>query len=245
VEARAGWPHDAPALGAGRAGRGAGCAGLCGPDRENRSLGPVGLALGVWVVAGSIADLWARTGREGFAARLGRLRRLPRADWGKATSHTGLGITIFAVAGLTAWQVEDIRTVNIGETFEVGGYPITLDDVREVQGPNYESTMAFLTVQDGNNTFVLTPEKRIYPAAGMPTTEASIDYGLMRDVYLVIGDAQDDGSWTVRSYIKPLANWLWAGCIIMSLGGLISLTDRRFRVAAGARRAPEQGVPAE
>jgi cytochrome c-type biogenesis protein CcmF len=209
------------------------------------ALGPVGLALGVWVVAGAVADLWARTGREGMGTRLSRLTRLPRADWGKATAHSGLGITIFAVAGLTAWAVEDIRTVRIGETFEVAGYPITLDDVREVQGPNFQSTMAFLTVQDGSRTFTLTPEKRVYPAAGMPTTEASIDYGFMRDVYLVIGDAQADGSWAVRSYIKPFANWLWAGCIIMSLGGLISLTDRRYRVAAGARRAPGQGVPAE
>ena len=209
------------------------------------ALGPVGLALGVWVIAGALADLWARTGREGLGTRLSRLTRLPRADWGKATAHSGLGITIFAVAGLTAWAVEDIRTVRIGETYQVAGYHITLDDVREVQGPNFRSTMAFLTVQDGNRTFILTPEKRVYPAAGMPTTEASIDYGFWRDVYLVIGDAQADGSWAVRSYIKPFANWLWAGCIIMSLGGLISLTDRRYRVAAGARRAPGQGVPAE
>ena len=210
------------------------------------ALGPIGLALGLWVVAGAALDLWQRTGRDAIGVRLGRLTRLPRADWGKATAHAGLGITIFAVAGLTAWQVEDIRTVRIGETYQVAGYPITLDDVRQVQGPNYESTMGFLTVQDGSNRFVLTPEKRVYPAAGMPTTEASIDYGFWRDVYLVVGDPQADGSWTIRTYIKPFANWLWAGCIIMSLGGLISLSDRRYRIAAGARRAPGgQGVPAE
>jgi cytochrome c-type biogenesis protein CcmF len=209
------------------------------------ALGPVGLALGMWVVLGALADLWARTGRGPVMGRVARLTRLPRADWGKATAHSGLGITVFAVAGLTAWSVEDIRVAQIGERFEVAGYGITLNDVREVQGPNFRSTMADLTVQDGARTFTLNPDKRIYPAAGMPTTEAAIDYGFLRDVYLVIGDRQDDGSWTVRSYIKPFANWLWAGCLIMALGGLISLTDRRYRIAAGARRGAPQGVPAE
>jgi cytochrome c-type biogenesis protein CcmF len=80
----------------------------------------------------------------------------------------------------------------------------------------------------------------------MPTTEAAIDYGFLRDLYLVIGDPQDDGGWAVRTYIKPFANWIWAGTIIMSLGGVISLTDRRHRVAAGARRTtPAGAVPAE
>jgi cytochrome c-type biogenesis protein CcmF len=208
------------------------------------ALGPVGLALGIWVVGGAIADLYNRAGRDGLTARLGRMMRMPRADWGKATAHSGLGITVFAVAGLLAWEAEDIRTVPIGASFEVDGYSITLLDVREVQGPNYDSIMADLRVQRGAQDFMLHPEKRVYPAAGMPTTEAAIDYGFWRDVYLVIGDEQDDGSWTVRSYIKPFANWLWAGCIIMSLGGLLSLTDRRYRVAAGARKLPA-GTPAE
>jgi cytochrome c-type biogenesis protein CcmF len=80
----------------------------------------------------------------------------------------------------------------------------------------------------------------------MPTTEAAIDYGFLRDVYLTLGDPQDNGGWAVRSYIKPFANWLWLGSALMALGGLISLTDRRFRVAAGARRpTPVAGVPAE
>ena len=210
------------------------------------ALGPVGLALGVWVVAGAVADLWQRTGREGVAHRLRRLTRLPRADWGKAVAHAGLGITIFAVAGHVAWQTEDIRVAQKGESFEVAGYRITLEDVREVEGPNYLSTMATMHVVRGRQDFRLYPEKRIYPVAGMPTTEAAIDYGFWRDVYLVLGDPQAGGGWAVRSYVKPFANWLWAGCIIMALGGLISLSDRRYRVAAGAAKAPVPGaVPAE
>ena len=147
-----------------------------------------------------------------------------------------------------AWQVEDIRVAQKDVPFEVGGYTLTLTDVQDVRGPNYVSTMGFVTLaKDGADIAVLNPEKRIYPVAQMPTTEAAIDYRMMRDVYVVIGDQQADGGWVIRTYIKPLANWLWLGCLLMALGGLISLTDRRFRVAAGAskRAGAAKPVPAE
>ena len=124
---------------------------------------------------------------------------------------------------------------------------MTLADVRRVEGPNYFSTMAEIVLaRNGQEVARLTPEKRVYPVAGMPTTEAAIDNGVFRDLYVVIGDPQEGGGWAVRTFIKPFANWIWAGAIIMALGGVLSLTDRRFRVAAGARRqAPTGGVPAE
>ncbi len=206
-------------------------------------LGPVGLFLGAWIVAGAAVDLWSRTGRNGSVARL---MRLPRADWGKAVAHTGLGVTMFAIAGLTAWEVEDIRVAQIGEPFDVGGFTLTLEDVKRGEGPNYLTTMGMVKLEkDDRFLATLTPEKRTYPVARMPTTEAAIDYRVMRDVYVVIGDRQDEGGWTIRTYIKPFANWIWGGCILMALGGALSLSDRRFRVAAGARRAPAGGVPAE
>ena len=207
------------------------------------ALGPVGLFLGAWVVGGALTDLFIRTGRSG-AGRLGRLLRLPRADWGRAAAHSGLGVVIFAVAGLTAWQQEDIRVVQPGETFTVGAYDLTLLDVQQGRGPNYSMTQAAVALKrDGRDLALLHPEKRFYPVARMPTTEAAIDYRLLRDVYVVIGDEQANGGWVMRTYIKPFAGWIWAGCLIMAFGGLLSLTDRRFRVAAGARRA--QAVPAE
>jgi cytochrome c-type biogenesis protein CcmF len=207
------------------------------------ALGPVGLFLGAWMVFGAAFDLWSRTGRNG---RLGRLMRLPRADWGKSVSHAGLGVTVFAIAGLTAWEAEDIRVVQIGEPYQVGAFELTLQEVKEVQGPNYQSTMGVVRVtRNGAEVAVMNPEKRNYPVARMPTTEAAIDYKFLRDLYVVIGDPQNDGSWAMRTYIKPLANWIWAGCLLMALGGTLSLSDRRFRVAAGARRAPDTGVPAE
>ncbi|MGB1024578.1 MAG: cytochrome c-type biogenesis CcmF C-terminal domain-containing protein, partial [Paracoccaceae bacterium] len=214
-----------------------------------RSLaGLITLALGVWLVAGAAVDLWQRTGQgREIAAKFGRLTRLPRADWGKAVAHAGLGITFIGVGALVTYQIEDIRVAQIGEEFDVGAYHLTVRDVREVQGPNYISTMAFVEVaKDGRIVDVLTPEKRIYPVAGMPTTEAGIDSGFTRDVYVALGDPQLDGGWAVRTWIKPFANWIWGGAIIMALGGALSLTDRRYRVAAGAARdRAAVGVPAE
>ena len=210
------------------------------------TLGPIGAGLGVWVVLGALTDLWQRGGRGDFGARLSRLARLPRADWGKVLAHSGLGVTIFAVAAITAWATEDIRVVKIGETFPLGAYEITLQAVNKVEGPNYHSTMAdMLVTKDGAEVAFLHPEKRFYPVAGMPTTEAAIHQGAFRDLYLVIGDPQDAGGYAVRTYIKPFADWIWGGAILMAIGGMFSLSDRRFRVAAGARPAPQVTVAAE
>ena len=220
--------------------------GLAFAMQTGRSaLGPVGLGLGAWVVAGAIADLWARTGRGAVAGRLGRLPRLPRADWGRVTAHGGLGVTVFACAAMNAWMIEDIRLVRVGETWPLGSYSVTLDAVRkDVAGPNYLSTEAEMSVaRNGVAVTQLIPEKRRYPVQGMQTTEAAIDQGFWRDLYLVIGDPQDDGSWAVRGYVKPFANWIWGGALLMAFGGALSLSDRRYRVAGGARRVA--GVPAE
>lgn len=203
------------------------------------ALGPVGLGLGSWVVFGALADLWQRAGRGALREKLARLGRMGRADWGKATAHSGLGVTIFAVAAMHAWAIEDIRVVRLGETFPVGAYEVLLKDVHQEQGTNYTTTMAEMEVsQNGAHVVTLYPEKRVYPVQAMPTTEAAIDYGLTRDLYLVIGDPQEGGGYAVRAYVKPFANWLWGGALLMAFGGLLSLTDRRYRLAAGARRAP-------
>jgi cytochrome c-type biogenesis protein CcmF len=215
-------------------------------------LAPLGFALAVWAIGGAVVDLWSRTGRGDAASRVRRLRNLPGADWGKAIAHAGMGITTIGVAGLMAWEVEDIRVAMPGEryTIEAFGpwaYDVRLNDVTRAEGPNYVTTMASIDVmRDDRLVAHLEPEKRVYPVAGMPTTEAAIDNGILRDVYVVIGDPQEGGGWAVRTFVKPLANWIWAGCIVMALGGMVSLGDRRYRVAAGARKPqPPAGVPAE
>ena len=211
---------------------------------ERSLMAPFGAFLGAWLILGAAVDLWTKTGAN-LATKLRRAWHLPRSDWGRVVAHAGLGVTIIGISLMLAWETEDIRVAQVGETFEVAEHQITLAAVDDVQGPNYLSTMAEMRVaRNGREVAVLFPEKRVYPVAGMPTTEAAIDNGVFRDIYLVIGDEQPGGGWAVRSYVKPFANWIWAGAIIMALGGTLSLTDRRFRVAAGARKQPA-GVPAE
>ena len=215
------------------------CTSLTWAVQTGRSLiGPVGIGLGVWLVIGVIIELYQRTGSGHGKWR--RLLRLPLADWGKATAHAGLGIIIFGVAGITAWQTEDIRVMAIGESVKISGFTITLNNVEELRGPNYLTTMANIKLARGGRILaILHPERRYYPVADMPTTEAGIDSGFWRDVYIVVGDAQPEGGYAVRTFVKPLANWIWTGAIIMALGGLLSLFDRRYRVASATRRGSQ------
>ena len=223
--------------------------GLAYALQSGRSaLGPVGVALGVWVVGGALLDLWLRGGRENWTSRLRRISKLPRADLGKAVAHIGVGVTVFGVAAVLAWESEDIRVAQVGDSYDVGAYTFELRDVRQAEGPNYVTTLADIAVsRDGAPVTVLTPEKRFYPIAQMPTTEAAILNGILRDIYVVIGDPQADGGYAVRIYLKPFANWIWGGAMLMALGAFISLTDRRLRVGAGAgkRKRKPVGVPAE
>ena len=210
-------------------------AGLIWAIQTGKSLiGPVGVFLGAWIVMGTILDLFSKLGR---SISLKRLIVLPRADFGKFFAHSGLGITMFAIAALTSWEKEDIRVVPVGGSWKIAAYELKLNSVENVRGPNYFSTMGVIAVsKDGQLLTVLRPEKRNYPVAQMPTTEAAIDYRLSRDLYVVLGDQQSDNWWTIRTYLKPFTNWIWGGCALMAVGGLLSLTDRRLRIAAGRRK---------
>ena len=145
---------------------------------------------------------------------------------------------IFAIAALTAWEIEDIRVAHIGEPFRVGAYGVTLLEVEQVSGVNYTSMRATVSLsRNGRPITQLHPERRLYTASGMPTTEAAIDSRLLRDFYVVLGDRQEQaGAFVLRSYVKPMANGIWGGALLMALGGGLSLLDRRYRVAAGGMK---------
>ena len=131
----------------------------------------------------------------------------------------------------------------------MSGYDFVLNSVEGVRGPNYVAQIGQVDVsRNGQAVASLSPETRVYLVQRMPTTEAAIDMGLTRDVYVVLGEKQESGDgYAVRTYIKPFANWIWIGAIVMSLGGTLSLTDRRFRVGATRRpqMAAKAAVPAE
>ena len=207
---------------------------------DGRMLAPVGVALAAWLIMSSARELLIgvriRTPARVFSSL--RLNRHPRRVWGKSLAHAGLGVTLFGISAITAWESVDIRLAEPGDTFDVANYEFHFRDVRQEVGPNYVSVAGVFDVsRSGSPVTSLAPEKRTYLVSGSQTTEAAIDVGFSRDLYLVLGERRDGGSWVVRTYVKPFAVWIWAGAAIMALGGLLSLSDRRLRVGIGRHRS--------
>jgi cytochrome c-type biogenesis protein CcmF len=205
--------------------------------------GPVfaflGMALAAWLGVGVIAELAERVRlfRVPIRESLRRFGRVPRATWGMTAAHFGLAIMVAGVVGSSAWKIEKIQVMSRGDTIEVAGYEFLFDGAREVQGPNYRATRGlFLVSRDGERIAALSPEKRVYPIERQPTTEAAIRSTFLGDLYAVIGDGEGEGAYVTRIYFNPLVPWIWAGILIMVVGGLTSLSDRRHRVGAPARR---------
>ncbi|WP_422362832.1 heme lyase CcmF/NrfE family subunit [Pyruvatibacter mobilis] len=218
-------------------------------------LAALGLALATWLVAGAVVDLAerARVGRIPFAESLNRLKGLPRSAWGTAIAHAGVGVLVFGVVGVTAGAEERVELMSAGQSIEIGGYKVVFEGVQPAPGPNYEADRGIFTLKRGGQEVgQLFPEKRFYPVARMPTTEAAIRTTILDDVYVVLGDPQPgaapgEARWVVRAYHNPLQPLVWIGCIVMVLGACVSLADRRLRVGAPSRKSRVQpaGAPAE
>ncbi|GAB2897375.1 heme lyase CcmF/NrfE family subunit [Uliginosibacterium flavum] len=188
----------------------------------------LGLSLAAWVLAGSAQLLWTRVqGEDGLWARISGI---PGSWWGMWLAHLGIGIFIIGVTLVKTLESNADVTMKIGSSTQLAGYDFTLDTVREIKGPNYNAAQADLSLAlKGQHINVLHPEKRIYTARQMPMTESSIDTGLFRDVYVSLGDAVGPDSWVVRLYYKPFISWIWAGCLLMVIGGLCAAMDGRYR----------------
>jgi len=197
----------------------------------------LGVAIAVWVFASTLTELGERIGlwrrAKGAWRRLGSL---PRSAWGMTIAHAGLAVAVLGMTGASAWKEEAVARLEPGGSTTVGGYEYRLDAVRRVPGPNYWAYRAHFTVtRDGREIVQLEPERRFYLVQRMPTTEAAIHTNGIADLYAVIGDPDGKGGWTVRIYREPLVPLIWGGILVMAAGGLLSLSDRRFRVGAPAR----------
>jgi cytochrome c-type biogenesis protein CcmF len=207
-------------------------------------LAAVGLAIATWLVVGAGVEIAERVklGKIPIGQSLNRLKGLPRSAWGTAIAHAGVGVLVFGVVGVTAGAQERVVLMQAGQTLEIGPYELAFEGVTPAPGPNYEADRGIFTVsRDGAVVGQLTPEKRFYPVAKMPTTEAAIRTTILDDVYVVLGDPQPGAApgqtqWIVRAYHNPLQPLVWVGCIIMVLGSIVSLSDRRLRVGAPSRK---------
>jgi cytochrome c-type biogenesis protein CcmF len=208
-------------------------------------LAPFGIALGVWVVAGAMAEWSARikllAGPAGDTLR--RAMGLPRAAYGTLLAHVGLGISVIGIVATTAWQSETVLALKPGERGEVAGYTFVFHGVRLAPGPNYSEQIGRVTATRGGAPVAeLAPSKRLFETPRQATTEAGIHAAWGGDLYVVLGDALPDGAFVVRAYFHPLVRLIWLGAIVMALGGIVSLLDRRLRVGAPQRSARRAAV---
>ena len=226
----------------------------------------LGLGLGAWLMLGAATDVVRKAkpaSAKLFSAQTrNRMFNLPRSAFGTAIAHAGLGLVVIGITGISAWRVEEIAAVTVGDSLSVSGYEFHFDDIEALLGPNYTTKRATVTVtKNGKPITTLHPEKRYYPVEDTTTTEAGIHPGLLRDLYAVLGEPQSQATgttgelpqtWALRIYINPLVTWIWLGALVMAVGGVVSLSDRRLRfgVPAGGKRRAEtaqepQPAPAE
>ena len=208
----------------------------------------LGFALAAWLIFGALAMLarrWRGAG-EGFNSRL--VRTTPMSVYGMVIAHAGLGVMCAGVTAMSSFETSKVLVMRTGDVVAIGPAQVTLNNVRDVAGVNYTATAASFSVRQGDSIRDLVSERRFFPNSRNQTTEAAIAAGFTGNTYVAIGEPDPSGGLTVRLYRHPLVGWIWGGALLMALGGVASLSDRRFRLGAATparQMLPPMMVPAE
>ncbi len=198
-------------------------------------MGMLGMVLVFWILVTTVQEVMQRIDAMPNSEKdsvISRLRKLTPSHWGMVLGHVGFAIVIIGITLVSNYELERDVRMDVGDTVSLAGYDFTFKDLRKVQGPNYEADAGVFDVtQDGKMVAVLIPEKRLYIVQRMPMTEAAIHSNIKRDLFIAMGEPLDDGAWAIRIYIKPFVVWLWAGAVVMAMGGIFSISDKRYRMA--------------
>ncbi|MAW33952.1 MAG: c-type cytochrome biogenesis protein CcmF [Proteobacteria bacterium] len=194
----------------------------------------LGLFLALWIIGSIVTTLVERVANIALKTRFSKLhalKKIPLGFWGMLTAHFGVAVFIVGITMVGAYESEKDYRMEIGDSAAIGKYTFVLDGFENKEGPNFNSTVGKFSVFSNKEFLVsLSPEKRFYHVQQMVMTEASIDTGITRDLYLSLGEPLNDGSWVVRIYYKPFVVWIWFGAFIMALGGIMAAFDRRFNL---------------
>ncbi|MCX7068502.1 MAG: heme lyase CcmF/NrfE family subunit [Methylococcales bacterium] len=190
----------------------------------------LGLTLALWTVAMTGLSLVDRVGVQGFSWQ--RLASIPSGFYGMSIAHCGIAVFVIGITLTSVYSVEKDVRLALDESVELSGYVFSFHGVKETQGENYIAQQAFVTVShEGKQVAQLEPQKRVYSVQTMPMTEAAIDAGLFRDLFVAIGEPLGkQGAWSLRIYYKSFIRWIWLGAIFMAVGGLCAACDRRYRI---------------
>ncbi|WP_233861683.1 heme lyase CcmF/NrfE family subunit [Paraburkholderia adhaesiva] len=201
-----------------------------------RPLIGLGILLAAWSVATVAVGVRERVGGQS-GPLLARCARIPRATYGMWLAHCGVGVFIVGVTLVNGFEAERDLLMHRGDSVSLGAYRFRFDGTDKVSGPNWQGTRAAITVtKDDAPVATLHPEKHLFNAQDTPMTEAAIDHGVLRDLYVALDQSTPDGGWTLRIQIKPFVRWIWAGCVLMALGGVLAASDRRYRLAPSRGR---------
>ncbi len=199
-----------------------------------------------WQVAATLVVAFWIVGSHGkdlvYRARLG-LRRVPLAYWGMTLAHLSFSMALLGVALTSQFSLEKDLRMSPGDTLTLGDMAFQFEGVTMVHGPNYVAQQGTFVVMDGDTRLLLKPEKRRYAVSGNVLTEAAIDPGFLRDIYVSLGEELDGGDWAVRLQIKPFVRWIWLGGLLMALGGVIAVTDARYRRLRAREVVQAQAMP--
>jgi cytochrome c-type biogenesis protein CcmF len=195
-----------------------------------------GSVLALWTVFTAGQEVWRRIRARRSLAE--GVASVPRAIWGMSLAHFGLGLFVLGVANVSSFGAErDVRLAP-GTGATLGRYDFHLSEVKQERGPNYDADIGLVTVeQDGRAIAILHPEKRLYRAQQSVMTEAAVDHNLLRDVYVALGEPFDNGDWGLRLYYRPMMRLVWLGGVLAFLGGMLAISDRRYRLAQAAAAA--------
>ncbi|HLP81730.1 MAG TPA: cytochrome c-type biogenesis CcmF C-terminal domain-containing protein, partial [Nitrosomonas sp.] len=198
---------------------------------EWKPLVSFGLLLAFWIVVCAVVNLKHRLSNSGEGNIFTKLARQSRSYYGMHCAHIGVAVFIIGVTLVNGYETEKDVRMDIGSKVTVGGYTFQFNGTSDLVGPNYKAVQGDITViHDEKVVRTLHPEKRTYNASGMAMTEAAIDTGLFRDLYVALGEPLANNAWVVRAYHKPFVDWIWLGCLLMAVGGILSVTDRRYRL---------------